>query len=424
MGVNTKYLRPLKALNYEALKHQYKEKKELSVESYDNALILPLKNVAGNDCGGVVDIEGKYVELSSLPDRINGAYSVERYDTRDLNVMYCGYYNSTWGHFITDTVSRLWYALKGNENIDKYIFIGESNVSQYSIGGNYLEFFQLLGIADKVEIINVATRYKKVIVPELAFDLETHYSMPFMSIYEAIIQNVMAEKGEKEPTEYPKKIFFTRSGIKKARRYEVGMSKIDEFFKLNGYEILRPETLTLKTLVRYLHNCDEVATFTGSVCHNVLFGKMHQKITIIERYANNNRFQPGIDAMMQLDATYVDANYAIYSVSAGLGPFLYDFTAQFNDFASSRGYKLPKNGSLKRNLKQYIKAYRWLYKYQWYMPQWLEGDIHLMRESYRDAMTVYSKWLTGEKMLFFSDYVNIFTLLRKLKKYIISIKNR
>ena len=423
MGVCTKYLRPLKALDYEAWKNRYHEKNDLAVESCDNALILPLKNIDGNDCGGVVDVEGSYVELSSLPDRINGAYPVEEYVTSDMRVVFCGYFNPTWGHFITDTVSRLWYVLKGNENIDKYVFIGECNAPQWSISGNYLEFFQLLGIADKVEIVNVATRYKKVIVPELAFDLEAHYSMSFLSIYEAIINNVMATNDEKEPTKYPKKIFLTRSGFKKACRYEVGMSKIDEFFKINGYEILRPETLTLKELVRYLHNCDEMATFTGSVCHNVLFGKMHQKITIIERYANNNRFQPGIDAMMQLNATYVDANYVIYSVSAGLGPFLYDFTAQFKEFALSRGYELPKNGNLKRNLKQYIKAYRWLYQYQWFMPQWLESSTPLMRESYRDAMEVYGKWLTGKKMLFLSDYMNLRQLLRILKKRIMSIKN-
>lgn len=424
MGDSTKYLRPLKALDYEAWKNRYQEKNDLAVESYDNAMILPLKNIDGDDCGGVVDVEGKYVKLSSLPDRISGAYPVELYDTSDLNVVYCGYFNPTWGHFITDTVARLWYALDDNHDVDKYVFIGNYNTPQHSIEGNYLEYFRLLGIADKVEIINVATRYKKVIVPELAFDLETHYSASFLSIYEAIIKNVMADKDENEPAEYPKKIFFTRSGIKKACKYEVGMRNIEAFFRINGYEILRPETLSLKALVRYLHNCDEVATFTGSVCHNVLFGKTHQKITIIERYANNNRFQPGIDAMMHLDATYVDANYVIYSVSAGLGPFLYGFTPQFNEFASSRGYKLPQKDNLKRNLKQYIKTYRWLYLYQWYMPQWLESSTPLMRESYRDAMAVYGKWLTGEKMLFWSETMNIWLLLRRLKKCILSIINK
>ena len=200
------------------------------------------------------------------------------------------------------------------------------------------------------------------------------------------------------------------------------MNKIDEFFERNGYEIISPETLTLKKLIWYLQRCDEVATYTGSVCHNVLFAKYQQKVTVVERYANNNRFQPGIDKMMDLDISYIDANYTIYSVCAGLGPFLYDYTPQLYAFAEDNGYEVPRRGILKHQLRKYVKRYRRFYRYQWYMSEWLVGCTPLMRESYNDAMLEYGVWLRGDKMLFASDYINIWQILRKTKNWVVKIK--
>lgn len=410
------YLRTLKAREYNKLFDGYSDKKQLAVESYNEALILPLKNVGGRDCGGVVTKDGEYVGLSSLPDRIEGAYEAKQIVERTQKVVFCGYFNPTWGHFILDSVARLWYFVENDSTeIEKYVFVTRIGTIQ-SIEGNYREFLELLGIADKVEIINEPTKYKQVIVPEISFDLETHYSSKFRLIYDKIINTAISCDLRLDKDAFPHKIFFTRSKFKKSRQYEIGMNKIDEFFERNGYEIISPETLTLKKLIWYLQKCDEVATYTGSVCHNVLFAKHRQKVIVVERYANNNRFQPGIDKMMDLNISYIDANYTIYSVNAGLGPFLYDYTPQLYAFAKANGYKVPQRGNLKKQLRQYIKTYRRFYRYQWYMSDWLIRSSSLMRESYNDAMTDYGKWLKGEKLLFASDYVNIYQLLRRLKR--------
>ena len=73
-------------------------------------------------------------------------------------MVYCGYLVNHWGHFLVEAVNRLWYALKNDQTVDKYVFFLDEG-QEREIKGNYKEFFQLLKIWDKVELINTPTKY-------------------------------------------------------------------------------------------------------------------------------------------------------------------------------------------------------------------------------------------------------------------------
>ena len=135
--------------------------------------------------GGVVDEDGKYVELSGIPTRIWGSYAFPKADYRDEKVVYCGYLVNHWGHFLVEAVTRLWYVLENDATIDKYVFFLKEN-EQRELKGNYREFLRLLGILDKIEIIDQPTTYREVIVPEIAFRCMEFYSPGFLAIFDAI----------------------------------------------------------------------------------------------------------------------------------------------------------------------------------------------------------------------------------------------
>ena len=96
MNIDYQYLRPEKA---KALKKWYNSPVEVredpKIWKGRNATILPLRRDPGFGLlfgkGGVVDENGAYVSLSSIPQRVEGSYPVENPEYRDEKVVYCGY---------------------------------------------------------------------------------------------------------------------------------------------------------------------------------------------------------------------------------------------------------------------------------------------------------------------------------------------
>ncbi len=178
--IDYQYLRPKKA---QWLKRMYntpfEEKTNLSVWEGDRATILPLREIPNEGLlfgrGGVLDAQQNYVDLSGIPDRIGKGYPCPSSEYRDETVVYCGYMVNHWGHFLVEATTRLWYALKENPTVDKYVFFLEEN-QQRQIKGNYQEFFQLLGIWDKLDFISQPTTYRHVIVPEISFQVMHSWS--------------------------------------------------------------------------------------------------------------------------------------------------------------------------------------------------------------------------------------------------------
>ena len=202
MGINYDYVRPLKI---EAVKkwydREFPKKDNLEALEYSHATILPLKKLAGDDLlfgrGGVIDINNEYIEESGIPGRIFGSYEISEPDYKDERVVYCGYLVPHWGHYLVEAVTRLWYFMKNDSTIDKYVFFIEEK-SERTISGNYREFLELLGIWDKLDIISVPTKYREVIVPQRSFKMGQYWSEEFKNIYNTVAEAALNQQSAKK----------------------------------------------------------------------------------------------------------------------------------------------------------------------------------------------------------------------------------
>lgn len=218
--VDYRYLRPKKAQWLQRMYNTlFSEKSTLSVWQGNNATILPLRKIPNEGLlfgrGGVVDAQGHYVELSGIPTRIWNGYEFEKPVYRDEKVVYCGYLVNHWGHFLVEAVTRLWYVLENDASVDKYVFFLDEN-QEREIKGNYREFFQLLKIWDKLEIIYTPTTYREVIVPEIAFRCMEFYSPKYLKIFDFIAENIPVDPAWQRAD----KLFFTRSSFAKGNNFE------------------------------------------------------------------------------------------------------------------------------------------------------------------------------------------------------------
>lgn len=433
MTIDYSFLRPLKAA---ALKEWYEapfEKKEnLQVETYKNATILPLKRLESDNLlfgrGGVVSETGDYINLSAINGRIQ--FSYEFTDTSFVNekVVYCGYLVDQWGHFLIESVARLWFFLKNDSSVDRYVFFVKENEKR-EISGNYREFFILLGIWDKISVINQPTRYKEVVIPELGYNRTIYYSEQFKEIFSKISSTANTNHSTSTISTNHLKIFFSRSQLKNINKREFGLEIIDNYFQKNGYTILYPEKISLSALVTYIKNAQEIAMFSGSVHHNILFAEDNKKIILIERNVLNNEIQVDINRMKNLSVDYIDANMPVYTVNLSAGPFILAYNKHLGQYTSSKKLSPPDSKYynrkyIKKMFKGYMNSYTKAYKFQWYMDDWYIKYTNTFREGYNESFQHLGDFLTGRKPFRLIHYLGLHFWNLKLQKFILFLYSK
>lgn len=399
--IDYQYLRPKKA---EALKKwvdapiEVRENPE--IWQGKNATILPLRRDPSFGLlfgkGGVVDCNGNYVELSSIPLRVQYSYPFENPEYRDEKVVYCGYLVNHWGHYLIEGVTRLWYFLENDATIDKYVFFLDEN-EEREIKGNYREFLELLKIWDKLEIINKPTTYREVIVPERGIVCLKSYSPKLLSVFDTVAENVIPDPS----WETPEKIYYSRSRFQKGMQFEFGFAALDNFFEKNGYTILYPEKVPLSRMIHYIRNAKVVASLSGSLPHNMLFANQGQKVEIVERLVISDDNQTDVNRMRELDVTYIDANIPVYTIDF-VGPFIMGYTPELQRFAEDHGYLPPDEQYLtKKHYKQcfvkYMKSYQDLYRYNWYMQDWYGPFADSQYEGFLAGHEFFGEYLDGSR---------------------------
>lgn len=399
--IDCQYLRPKKAAHLIAWHEETFEKRQnLTTWQGRNATLLPVIKFQEDNFvhgrGGVVDENGNYVSLSAYEGRVENAYPFEAPVCRDEKVVYCGYYIPHWGHFLAEVLSRIWYCLRNDPTIDKYVFIVQHHQA-LEIKANYRALFDLLNIGDKIELVNEPTTYREVIIPELSFYLNRYYSQEFLDVYEAAANSITVDP-DWQPFE---KIYFTRSQLKKTNDCDCGFEVFDNFFAKNGYAILAPEKLSLSQMIYYIRNADVVASISGTLPHNMLFGRQGQKLQILERCVVNNDWQVSVDRIMGLQTTYIDANIPVYPVDTS-GPFLMGFNDNMQRFAADNNMIPPdpalySKKYLKATFVRFMKTYMDLYQYHWHMePRYMPLSGYML-EAYQAGMAYFGDYLNGSR---------------------------
>lgn len=420
--IDYRYLRPKKA---QWLKRMYNtpfiKKETLSVWKGERATILPLREIPNEGLlfgrGGVVDNQGQYVAMSGISTRIWNRYDFESPVYRDEKVVYCGYLVNHWGHFLVEATTRLWYVLENDPTVDKYVFFLDEN-EQREIKGNYQEFFRLLKIWDKLEIVNTPTTYREVIVPEISFQCMSFYSQKYLNMFDAIADNVTVDPAW-NPAE---KIFFTRSSFAKGNRLEFGLDCLDDFFRRNGYQVLAPESLTLSQMIFFIRNASQIATISGSAHHNMIFANPGQKLTILERLVINIDYQVGINHMRQLDVTPIDANFHLYPIDTA-GPLMVGCNHILEQYIADNGLQPPEEfyrskAYRDKCFKDYMASYQDNYRYRWHMESWYPEICDSLYESYEDNYPYFREYLDGEKPFLREHYFQFHYFKQFIKRLI------
>jgi len=211
------------------------------------------------------------------------------------NTFYLGVWMGHYGHFITETLSRLW-AFREIKHfrhlvVFPFIFSHRKPVKDYQA---YLMY--LLDIpSDNIETLRAPTRFKSITVPEQGWTINRSANSNIAPIYTHIRETHQARHSSKETCE---RIFLSRNDKKYQRTNNV--ADIETLFKKRGFTIFYPDQLTMQQQLSIYSNCKIMAGFSGSALHNCLF--THQDTLVIEvaDMRTGNKFHPMQKAALEL----------------------------------------------------------------------------------------------------------------------------
>ena len=326
----------------------YKKEESMKYEEVMNGVILPQVQVPHGPrwgLGGVCDAHNNFVELSEFHGgwaEHGGYYAWDSEVFIKESVVYFGVFFKHWGHFLVDLIGRMWFFTQENREKEqlKLVFLGEEEPD-----GNYLEFFNLLGIK-KEQLIHVSkpTRFHKVIVPQYSSRPCIWYTKEFQSIFDTIADRVSKE-GYICSQKNLNKIYFTRLNFSKAQGNEVGEKYIAKWLEYNGYTLMSPEKLSLRDQVYIWNHAKEIVCMDGTIPLNIGFSKNPQLRLIVMHKSSFVHKNLDLYVLMRGCAvTFLDVYYEPfkkYPKSLGEGPFLFCISKDIKEFSKDKKMRLP-----------------------------------------------------------------------------------
>lgn len=402
--VNLQYLRPEKRKLMESNYQQIEVRSHLNVFEYHKATILPIRKGEGSnlDYGSVIDSEGEYILPSVIPGWASGYYDDYTCTYENKTVVYCGRMIGQWGHFLLETITRLWFFLEYDCPSYEYILIVKENTTP-PITENFLDFFRLLGISKRIRLLSTPVQFETVLIPDRSFQYKRFISPQYKHIIDRVVFNSFRYRSINDSTP---RIFLSRSSYPKACDTEVGLDYLDHYFIKNGYKILFPENEKLGRLICMINQATCLAAESGTIAHNMLFCVNAQNTIIIERQCSINDAQISIDLVQSLHTTYVDGNIMLHPVSMGGGPFFLYYTSEMSRMTKELSLDQPnthytQDEYVYKCLKRYSEIYHATQKSR--SCDITQKNIQVFNEAQKESIEIISNIGGGSER--FLDYL-------------------
>lgn len=255
---------------------------------------------------GVFTKDFKFVKSASQVRKNNGNF-YPKFDHNNIpyvdeNAIFVGNVYNQFGHFLLEHMNRVYAALDKKYANMKYVLVNNKSVSP--VPGYMFDLLEFLGVKrENILILEHTTQFKNVYVPDQGFNIPVYSSYDFGKTFDKIADNIDA------PKEVFEKIYVSRAKMESRKTF--GEEKIQEIFERNGFKIIYPETLSLKTQIGLMKNCKVLAGCAGTALHMALFLKSGGTVIQIKRNSlkeDNAPTQHLINETKKLNEVFINAS--------------------------------------------------------------------------------------------------------------------
>ena len=191
----------------------------------------------------------------------------------DAPAIYCGRFFRHYGHFLLESLSRLMLAKTYPSLLCCYVKDDDDALSPWQ-----REILDLLGIRNTLFEITRPTAFRTLFIPPPGYIIPTE----FTARHAAFLACVNPEKVEKG-----RRLYLSRSHLQN-RVYE-NEAEAENLLRRYGWDILHPETVSVREQLREISRSDIVLGIEGSAFHSILlFRDLQTRIYAISRDNNEN----------------------------------------------------------------------------------------------------------------------------------------
>lgn len=254
---------------------------DLNVDIIDNAIVLPssmdvkLRNMSCNvfnqsneSIKSTHHRRGVDFKTFKMKENLHNHGCGHDYIQVDSDVIYLGWVFPHYGHFLMESMSRLWFLENYNGNA-KFLFNFYKNHDVFIKSKQWAtQLLEKFGITEE-NIIYADKKYvmERLIIPSQSMILHSSVNVKAQSY---IWSKIKESSGEGN---FSKKIYLSRSQLLKDKRKLVNELEIEKIFSSFGFDIIYPEKLNLDQQIEIISQADVVSGPSGSALHNAAFMK-------------------------------------------------------------------------------------------------------------------------------------------------------
>ncbi len=242
------------------------------IERMQNALVMPVMRNTSMTCG-VVRADGSFRQmsrtlmsgsrLSGIPDTSETPFA----ETEPGRWMFAGVGRHHFGHFLVETLIRLWAAGYYRDELDGLVVIPHRGVNfANAIDRRFGPFLSLLTDGLAVHLPKHPTRYETLLLPSPGFGPSgwiTGTPIFRREIRSRVSARIRPEGGTK--------LYISRTKLNKDTKLVDQERRIEELMQVAGYEIFYPEQHSIADqLARYM-TAEKIVGAEGSAFHLVPF---------------------------------------------------------------------------------------------------------------------------------------------------------
>lgn len=212
------------------------------------------------------------------------------YDIETREVAFIGNIIPHWGHFLYDSLARLWALSSGCVDFGRDLVLFTSKWPRIPFAEPILSS---IGIPpDRMNAPARPTMFKKVRIY-----LPSVNDMFRISTFHGEIHRYIATAMQTN-RRFDRPVFISRSGLDRSLKTFANEEIIEKLAVERGYEVIRPETLPVGDQIALFSTCPYILGSVGSAFHSILFEpQIGERIRVMLCPVNSGRRFPMVDAV-------------------------------------------------------------------------------------------------------------------------------
>lgn len=243
---------------------------------------------------------GRSQRITVAPERIKPAVKTP---IVPQTLVFGGAFHEHYGHFLCESIARLWYAAK-----DQRLPILCRGLSERKAWKpTFLDAFFAAMPIDRRRFISFdgTVLCREVIVPHPSFTIRCEG----FEVHKILPENVAERLLHQEHDRTSQPLYFSRSKLNRRLRHVVNETVLEQELIKRGVAICHPELVTLSEQIRLVNRHELIIGSLGSALHSVLFDVSSSRNLVClgskEKFVNTNYLM--IDAIKSVNSVYVGA---------------------------------------------------------------------------------------------------------------------